>query len=98
MAADATTGIIICYKKVAHTELRNATSMTEDEELKKILAEKLRRMKEVSEAKMRKMGAQDKPIELTDATFKGTIEDSSLAVVDCWASWCAPCQMIAPVI
>jgi thioredoxin 1 len=37
-------------------------------------------------------------IELTDATFKETIGKHELTVVDCWAPWCGPCRMIAPII
>ena len=37
-------------------------------------------------------------IEVTDATFDKMVEDESVLVVDCWAPWCGPCRMVAPVI
>jgi thioredoxin 1 len=42
--------------------------------------------------------ASNKPVEVIDGTFKEMIQNHSLVVVDCWAPWCTPCHMVAPII
>ena len=38
------------------------------------------------------------PVEVTDGTFEEVIGRYPVVVVDCWAEWCAPCRMVAPVV
>ncbi len=38
------------------------------------------------------------PIEITDANFDTTIKANPIVAVDCWAAWCYPCRMIAPIV
>jgi thioredoxin 1 len=73
--------------------------LEKDKELERIKQEKLRQMMEkAAKTEKKNESSPNKPVEVTDATFKEAIENNPLVVVDCWAPWCAPCQIVAPVI
>ncbi len=40
----------------------------------------------------------NKPIKITDNRFDEIKEKYPLVIVDCWAPWCPPCKIIAPII
>jgi thioredoxin 1 len=70
-----------------------------DDELERIKQKKLRELLRASDASSNPSQTFHRtPIVVTDASFQQTIQQHALVVVDCWAIWCAPCRMIAPVI
>jgi thioredoxin 1 len=70
----------------------------ENNELDRIKLKKMREMMRKVAVEEKKKVIYDKPVEVTDKTFDETIRNNQLVVVDCWAPWCGPCQMVAPII
>lgn len=69
--------------------------MEDDEELEMIKYRKLKNLMRSSEERKQ---ALDKPVEVTDSNFMEVIQRNPLVVIDCWAPWCLPCRIIAPII
>jgi len=67
----------------------------EDEELRRIRKKKVR---ELTRLREKKQEMSVKPVHVTDSNFNEIINKHSLALIDCWASWCTPCVVIAPII
>lgn len=37
-------------------------------------------------------------LQITDQSFEALLKDNQVVVVDFWATWCGPCQMVGPII
>lgn len=66
--------------------------MSELDEIRK------KKLEELKKRYLEKPKAPAGPIEITDSTFDSIIQRYPVVVIDCWAEWCPPCNIIAPII
>jgi len=94
------------YRRIRQKEYvdRIFNTMTDTKDIRNIrkqlndlIEKKLMMMKRSAKMKSNQNG-KGKPIEMTDETFSKIIEESPVAVIDCWAPWCGPCRMVGPII
>jgi len=84
-------------ERLKEERLKKERRALKDEELERIKQDKLRQLMEKA-TETQKESVANKPVDLTDATFKEAIQNHTLVVVDCWAPWCGPCLYVSPIV
>ena len=67
------------------------------DELEQIRARRMAELMQRSQNRERSSRARNL-VNLSDNDFESTMRANQLVVVDCWAVWCYPCRMIAPIL
>ena len=88
-------GLTVVMDKCMRIERRKLDKEV-DVELDEIRARK--KLELMTKMKKNDSGAGATPIALDDAHFNDAVQKYPLMLIDCWADWCGPCRIIAPVI
>jgi len=71
-----------------------------DDELEEIKKKKLEQLKKqyMNGGQNMEENLPNTPLIMTDADIDEHTKKYPTVVIDCWAPWCGPCQMVGPVI
>ncbi len=71
-----------------------------DKELEDLRNKKMEQLKEkyMNGGKNMEENLPNTPLIMTDADIDEHTKKYPTVVIDCWAPWCGPCQMVGPVI
>jgi len=69
----------------------------DDKELERIRAKRMQELMKIQDQPP-PPPAPTTPVDISDTDFRSFISENPVAVVDCWAPWCGPCKMLAPVL
>ena len=67
-------------------------SASDEKELERMRGKKLTELRE------KKQEMNNEPVHVTDSDFDEITKKHALALIDFWATWCGPCQALAPTI
>ncbi len=75
-------------------------SQDPESELERIRVEKMKKMVDRARKASLRLGIDypKTPITVTDENFEQLVQRYPLFIVDCWAAWCYPCRIIAPIV